>query len=289
MYFFKFYYPKNSNKKGLVILMLILLILSILQAIKINRPLQFKMLDIGQGDSLLIQTPEYKNILIDAGINGNVIDQLSKELYFFRPTIDLFILTHGDIDHYKGMFDILEKYKVKMVLLSGVNNKGFLYQNFITAVKKRGIKIQFADSGRDIHIGQGIYLDILFPISGKSLIGQSVKNKNNVSIMARLMTQDKKGWRSLIMLAGDAEIEQEKEVLLSGQNLQAEILKVGHHGSRTSTTDAFLKAVKPTTALISVGKNNQFGHPHSETIEKLKANKIKTQSTASEGVIIISF
>lgn len=289
--FFVFKHQWSSTQKRLIIFLLIgLLYLCAHQTLYIKQPLRFKMLNIGQGDALLIQTPEYKNILIDTGIDGaNMVDELSNELYFFRPVIDLFILTHGDLDHYGGIFDVLEKYEVKEVMLNGVHNSGFLYQHFLSQLKEKGIKITYANSDQDVQIGPHLYLDFLFPISGNSLIGQSVKNKNNVSIMARLMQRTKEGWKPLIMLTGDAETEQEQELLLSGQDLKADILKVGHHGSRTSTTDSFLKAVQPNLALVSAGKDNSFGHPHPETIEKLSAANIKIKSTIEEGTIVIDF
>lgn len=266
-----------------------LLILTLFQVIHIHQSLQFKMLDIGQGDALLIQTPEHKNILIDAGYDGAIIDRLSEELGFFDKTIDLFILSHSHRDHYAGLLEVLNKYKIKQTLVTGAHSDDILYQYFLDEIRKKDIPIHLANNQKDVHIGTNLYLDILFPFSEKSVVGQRVHNKNNVSIVARLMQKTNVGWKPLVMLTGDAEIEEERDLLLSDQNLSANVLKVGHHGSRTATSDNFLEAVSPKTSLISAGQNNSFNHPHEETMDKLAEKEIKTHITAEEGTIIINF
>jgi len=228
-----------------------------------NNNLRTSVLSVGQGDAILIQTPEYKNILIDAGENGQVIEELGKQLSFFDQTIDLFILTHPHLDHFGGLFEILNKYDVKQVMMTGVASENPLYQELINEIKELNIPIIFPLNTKDIQIGTNSYLDILHP--NQSFVGQEVDNLNNSSIVLKLVG----GNLCQILLTGDAEHELEKEIILSGQDLNCPIFKLGHHGSRTATSDEFLNAIKPETAIISAGLDNKFGHPHQETMDKI--------------------
>lgn len=263
------------------------LFLALLVLFDVHRNLEVSVLDVGQGDAILIQTPEYHNILIDAGPDSTVVDQLGKQLSFFDKSIDLFILTHPDRDHYAGILDVLQKYEIKKVLLTGIDNEDSFYWTFLDKAKSRDTELVFIQNHQDLQISPHLYLDILYPFQGQSLIGQKVKNKNNTSILARLMRRNKEGWEALIMFTGDAEIEQEREILLSGQELKGKVLKLGHHGSKSSTSSAFLAAVQPHMAIVSAGKDNKFGHPHEEVMERVKGLEIRR--TDQEGTIEIGW
>ncbi len=260
------------------------MILAIFQFFAVSQSLSVTVLDVGQGDSILIQTPEYHNVLIDAGEGSKVVDELGKQLSFFDKTIDLFILTHPHRDHYGGLLDVMQKYDVEGVVITGVPSKDPVYLELVRQVKERNIPIVFPNSDQDIQIGQNLFLDILYPLVDHSLIGQEVRNKNNTSVVTQLVRRQSDGWESLVMLTGDAEIGEEREILLSGQSVGAEILKVGHHGSRTATSDAFLSAVNPKTAVISLGEDNSYEHPHPETLEKLRG--LEVRQTMVEGSIV---
>lgn len=227
--------------------------------------LSVSILNVGQGDSILIQTPEYKNILIDAGENSQVIDELGSKINFFDQTIDLAIITHPHRDHFGGFLDVMQKYPIKRFMLTGASASDPMYTALLDAIKTQKIPIIFPNNDKDLQIGKNSYLDIIYPLKDQNLLGQNVDNKNNTSIVANLITNNK----SQILLTGDAEHEEEREILLSGQNIQSPILKLGHHGSRTATSNEFLSAVSPQTAIISAGINNKFDHPHQETLDKL--------------------
>jgi len=154
-------------------------LLTIVQLFDIYQPLKISFLDVGQGDAILIQTPQYHNILIDAGPDSMVVDQISRQLTFFDKTIDIFILTHPHRDHYGGILDVMQKYQVKKVILTGVISKDPVYLAFLDTIKKKNIEIVFIDNHQDLQIGSNVYLDILYPLKGQSLVGQSVYNKNN--------------------------------------------------------------------------------------------------------------
>lgn len=238
-------------------------------------------LDVGQGDAILIQTPEHKNILIDAGPDATVVDRLGKHMGFFDKTIDFFVLTHPHADHFGGLPDILQKYQIKQALITGVAASDPLYTEAIRTLKTQHIPIIFAEGGTDWQIGHGTVLDVLYPLAGQSLLGAKADNLNNTSVAIRLISPDGK----TALLTGDAEKEEEREILLASLEMQADILKAGHHGSRTATSDIFLQAVRPDTVVISAGKDNTFGHPHAETLDRLKG--LDVRQTVLEGDIVL--
>ncbi|MBU0706240.1 MBL fold metallo-hydrolase [Patescibacteria group bacterium] len=273
--------PRLSSKQwalSLIILALVL-ILSLYQFFQITDN-QFKLsfLDVGQGDAILIQTPEYKNILIDAGPDGKVVDELSKKLNFFNQKIDLFIMTHPDLDHYAGILDIFQKYPVKSVMITGIVVENSIYKTFLSELKTRQIPIIYPANLHDLQISRDLFLDFLYPLAGQSLIGQEPKNRNDTSIS--LIIRDGNG-TPLALLTGDAEEAEELDMLLSGQDLKAPVFKLGHHGSKTASTEPFLQAIEPRTVIVSAGIDNKFGHPHTETLERVKGLNILSTTTGT--------
>jgi len=264
-----------------------ILLLSFLALADLSHPLEISVLDVDQGDAILIQTPERHRILIDAGPDSCVVDQLGRQMGFFDKTIDLFVLTHPHDDHYGGILDVMQKYKIKKILITGAYSGDPVYQAFVKRANDDNIEIVFNQNHQDFQIGPNVYLDILYPFKGQSLVGQDIANDNNASIVSRLVQLTPDGWESLALLTGDAEHEEEAEILLSGQEVVSDILKVGHHGSRTATSDAFLAAVNPTIAIISAGEGNQFDHPHPEITEKLRG--LDVRQTMEEGIIVVDF
>ncbi|MBN2307081.1 MBL fold metallo-hydrolase [Candidatus Peregrinibacteria bacterium] len=276
--------PQLSPKQwalSLTILAL-LLMLSLYQLFQItDNKYQLSFLNVGQGDAILIQTPEYRNILIDAGPDGKVVEELSKKLNFFNQKIDLFILTHPDLDHYGGMLDILQKYPVKTVIMTGIGLENELYSAFLNELKSKKIPITYPDNAHDLQISQNIFLDFLYPFEGRSLIGLEPKNRNDTSISLVIRNTD---GQPLALLTGDAEEAQELDLLLSGQNLAAPIFKLGHHGSRTASSEQFLTAAQPETIIVSAGIDNKFGHPHEETLERVR--DLEILSTTNGTVVV---
>ncbi|MFH0820407.1 MAG: MBL fold metallo-hydrolase [Candidatus Peregrinibacteria bacterium] len=260
------------------------LVLVALQFLKMtDARLKLSFLDVGQGDAILIQTEDHKNILIDAGAGSAVVDRLGEKLGFFDKSIDLFVMTHPDQDHYAGILDLFGKYEIRRIVMTGVASEGALYRSFLDQVKARAIPVTFAQNNQDLWLGGDAYLDILYPLEGHDFVAKTVKNKNDTSIVTRLVHQGK----VVAVITGDAGFPEEREVLLAGQEVQGEILKLGHHGSRASTSDEWLKAVNPKIAVISASSDNKFGHPHPETVERVK--NLEARSTAKEGTISITF
>jgi competence protein ComEC len=266
---------------------LALLGLSIFQAFRLNQGGRIQFLDVGQGDAILIQTPEFHQILIDAGPGSAVVDELGRTMDFFDKSIDLFVLTHPDRDHFGGILDAIQKYTIGRILMVGIASDDAFYREFEDQIRGLGIPVDFAESDRDYQIGPDLYLDVLYPVPGRSLVGQKLEDKNNSSAVVRLVQMTENGIRPIALITGDAERPEEYEILRSGEEVDAEILKLGHHGSKSSTSEAWLVAVSPKIAVVSAGADNRYGHPAPETMEKVK--NLEVRRTDREGTITIKF
>jgi competence protein ComEC len=224
---------------------------------KISPELQLHVLNIGQGDALLLITPEQHHILIDGGPGNSVLTELSEVLPESFREIDLMILTHPHADHMEGLIPVLDRFEVKAVMMSAPAYNSEVYDAFLEAVKEENCEIYFADDDVDFRFAS-LELDTIYPF--EALTDSYLENINNASPVIRV-----NDW---LLLTGDAELEVEAELLEAGIDLDVDILKAGHHGSRTSSSWEFLEAVSPTIMLISAGVDNSYGHPHEETLEK---------------------
>lgn len=244
-----------------------------------HRSLTFSMLDVGQGDGLFIESPTGTQIMFDAGPARKVLGPLSQVMSPFDKSIDALVITNPDADHISGFLDILKTYKVGAVFESGALTDSKIYQNFKEEIKKQKIPDILAKKGMRLDLGGGVFIDILFPDRDVSEWAT-----NDGSVVARLSYG-----QTSIMLTGDATIKTEKIILSenSQAKLRSTILKVGHHGSRTSSSPEFVKSVSPLYALISDGKDNSYGHPHQETLNTLAQIGAKILRTDVLGTIII--
>ncbi len=232
-------------------------------------------LDVGQGDSVLLTMPSGERMLVDGGPNDVVIQRLSEVLPFYEDEIDYLVLTHPHADHLNGLIEVLKRYEVKGVFLTGADYHAAALDAFYELLD--GVEVHFLDGGSDVFVG-GVFLDVLYPQLG--VIGQEFENINNSSITFRVLNA--RG-EAFLMLSGDLETEGEEHLL--DLNLSAEILKAGHHGSRTSSSLEFLEAVGPKELVISCGVDNRFSHPHAETLEKAAQLGLMVRRTDLEGTI----
>jgi len=257
--------PNKLYKILIPLIVLVLILLLSLYWININKPKQLKVaiLDVGQGDAILIQTPFGQNVLIDGGADDSVAYGLSHNLSWWNRTIDLMILTHPHDDHVSGLVDVIKRYNVKKIAYTGVVHSSPNYLAWLKLIQSQKIPITIIDQPRKIVFGDDCYLDVLYPFD--SLLNKEIENINNSSIVAKLVYRDVK-----FLLTGDAEKVVEEKLLASGTDISAQILKVPHHGSDTGMTENFLKKVNPDIAVISVGKDNKFGHPNGRTINRLE-------------------
>jgi competence protein ComEC len=225
--------------------------------------LHVSFLDVGQGDAILIQTPDGQDILIDGGPDFQKINlELSEKLPFWDRTIDLVVCTQPQADHVTGLIEVLLRYKVKQVLEPGVSYNSSAYQEWLNVVEDKGIEYNTARAGQEIDLGNGIEMEVLNP--PESLFEETSHDVDNNGVVLRLT------WGKVSFLF-TADIREEAEFELIGRraNLKSTVLKVAHHGSETSTSPQFLAAVDPEVAVISVGADNTFGHPSPEVVERL--------------------
>ncbi|MFH1375484.1 MAG: MBL fold metallo-hydrolase [Patescibacteria group bacterium] len=225
------------------------------------------ILDVGQGDSILIRTPLNQKILIDGGPGSSILTPLSQELGFLERRIELLIITHPDADHIAGFTEIFRRYQVENVLLTGVQHSTAWYRDILTQIANQNIPTLIASSEVDFDFGSGVVLDTVWP--REPLAGKAPADANAASVVSRLTFG-----QTAILLTGDFDEAGEGELLRTPQNLAAEVLKLGHHGAKTSSSAEFLQATNPQIALVSAGEDNQFGHPSPEIIERVKDQEI---------------
>ena len=251
----------KNIKKIIKIIAIILLIISFLTMLArvINPTLKIYFIDVGQGDSTLIITPKGKKILIDGGEGKNEI-LLPYLLDRGINKIDYIIISHFDSDHCNGLIEVMEKIKVGKVIVSKQPEESEEYRNISEIIKQKNIEAYVVKAQDRITIEKDLYINILNP-AGKL----EFKDLNNNAIVAKLIYKN-----FSILFTGDIEKAEENIAQKYKNNLKSTILKVAHHGSKTSTNEKFLKYVEPQIALIGVGENNKFGHPNQQTIEKLK-------------------
>lgn len=245
--------------------------------------LRVSYLDIGQGDATFIESPTGVQVLVDGGRNDRaVLRELPKVMGFFDRRIDMVVATHPDSDHIGGLIDVLKRYDVDTILMTNNVNDTPAYDAFMVEVRREGATILEAqrDQVYDLGLGESgsTTLTILFPDRDVEHL-----ESNTSSIVARLSYGE-----ADFLLTGDSPSAIERYLVeLDGTALRSEVLKLGHHGSRTSTDSQFLEMVKPKYGIISAGKNNEYGHPHKEVMELLSVYNVEPRNTADLGTITI--
>ena len=232
--------------------------------------------DVGQGDAIFIESPNGNQVLIDGGPDSMVVQKLGKTMPFYDKDIDIIALTHSDADHVTGLIEVLNRYEVGNIVYSNIVRNSALYGAWQNAVVKEGADIVEPVFGKVIDLGNGVTLTILHP--AKSLMGKIMEKANNESIVLTL-----KYGETEILLTGDIETKTERQMILRGADLDADILKVAHHGSKTSTIEEFLYEVSPRIAVIQVGAKNRYGHPTQEVLKRLDGYGIKYYRTDIHG------
>lgn len=237
---------------------------------------RISFLDVGQGDSILIQTPHGAQILIDGGKDATVLRRLSEHLPLFDRTIDVVIATHPDADHVGGLVDVVKRYDVGHVYYTPMEHDTPQVELFENALAGRNISAEHLRAGDVLKLDDEIFLHILHP--------QSVlvhDDTNDSSVVAQFVYRD-----ATALFTGDASVDIEYELVHRyGAALKSSILKLGHHGSYTSTSDIFLNFVKPAHVVISRGCDNEYGHPHREVTERLLQNQLQSFDTCDDGSI----
>ncbi len=235
-------------------------------------------LDVGQGDAIFIEAPNGNQILIDGGPNKSVLRELGGIMPFYDRSIDMVIATHPDKDHITGLSAVMNKFRVNMFMESQVQSSSGVYKELNNVVEKKGLKKIMAKRGERIFLGSDVYIDVLSP--DRNTDGWET---NTASVIVKLVYKN-----TSFILSGDAPKKMEEYIAsLDREGLTANVLKLGHHGSRTSTSEFFLSAVNPQYAIISAGTDNRYGHPHKEVVDMLKRFEIPSLATYENGTIII--
>jgi competence protein ComEC len=240
--------------------------------------LEFSVLDVGQGDAILIETPAGQNVLIDAGEGELVIRRLSEELAWWDRHIDLLVLTHPHSDHFGGMIPLFARYEVGTVLHNGLSVEGADYEAWSKALATEGSEIRIIEQAQTISLGGDCSLSLIYPRTEADL--SELTDLNESSLVSRL---DCLGASFLLM--GDAGKETEHKLLESGIGLRSDVLKVGHHGSAGSSDTEFLAAVDADWALLSLGADNRFGHPSPKTERALAGSGAAILRTDQSGTL----
>lgn len=235
--------------------------------------------DVGQGDAILIQAPGGFDVLIDGGPDTIVVEKLGERLPFFDRTIELMVVTHPDSDHVAGLVEVSRRYHVQHLLGTFVDDELPAYNLLIGQLEKQGTEKIVARPGQSFNLPSA-ELTVLGPAGNH--VGAKPKDSNALSVVVRLETEGRS-----FLFTGDADIKEEGEIINLRQRVQSDVLKVGHHGSKSATSAAWLEAVRPTVAIISAGQDNRYGHPHPEIIDRLKQAGAAIHSTIEEGDICI--
>ena len=234
-------------------------------------------LDVGQGDAIFIETPDGVQVLIDGGPNVSVLRELPKQMPLLDKTIDVVLATHADKDHIGGLVDVLERYEVTTIVRTEATNDTGVSDAFDLVVEEENAEVVFARVGQQLVIGASTTLRIFSPASDPSDL-----ESNASSIIAQLRYGEIE-----FMLTGDAPSNIEEYLVKTfGDELESEVLKLGHHGSKTSTSENFLATVKPEYGVISAEIGNRYGHPHHEVVLRANEFDVKLSNTATDGTII---
>lgn len=238
--------------------------------------LKVSFLDVGQGDAIFVEAPNGNQVLIDGGSNKAVLKELGKVMPFYDRTIDAVIATHPDKDHIGGLIEVLKNYHSDFVMEPGVSSDTGTYQELKKTITDKKLPRILARRGMSLNLGDGARLNILFP--DRDTDGWET---NTSSIVAKLAYGD-----TSFLLTGDSPLAIEKYLsMIDGRNLKSDVLKAGHHGSRTSTSESFASLVSPEYAVISAGKDNRYGHPHKEVLDILEKTKATILKTYEQGTI----
>jgi len=240
---------------------------------EVEGELKVHFLDVGQGDSILITTGN-NAMLIDAGDRGygsSVVSYLKKQGV---KKLDYLILTHPHADHIGGAVEVINAFEIEKIIMPKVEHTTRTFENLLETIKNKGMRITTPVPGDGYELGSARF-KILAPNSS------GYKSLNDYSVVIRLTFGN-----TAFLFTGDAESMSESQILSKNFEVKSDVLKVGHHGSATSTSDRFLKSVKPKYAVISVGRGNKYGHPTQEVLERLDSYHVKVYRTDEVGTIV---
>lgn len=262
------------KSKSLIKIFSILLLVIYVNGCAREKLFSVHIIDVGQGDSIFIQTLEDKRILIDAGD-----EEAEHTVYSYLKRrgvkkIDVLIATHPDTDHIGSMDYIIDKFKISHLYMPNAKTNSEAFYNLLDSCKEKNLKIEYLTKGDRLKIDSSTTMEILSP--------STITDKNNLNSIVSLLNY--KGYEFLF--TGDAEKENESEILSSCNLPDIEFLKAGHHGSSSSSTDEFIEKLKPEAVAISCGYNNNYGHPHRSVLDTFRENGAVVYRTDKNGSLV---
>lgn len=238
--------------------------------------LRVYFLDVGQGDAVFIKSPSGNEMLIDGGSGREILKSLSEVMPFNDRKIDVLVATHPDSDHIGGLVQVLDRFNTDFIIETGLKSESQVYKSFEKNVENSNAQKILAERGMNIDLGKGVKLVVLFP--DRDLSGF---DSNDASIVAKLYFGN-----TSFMLTGDSPKKiEEYLVSLDKEMLKSDVLKVGHHGSKTSSLDSFVEIVDSEYAVIQAGRDNKYGHPHQEVLDILESQNIPILGNYDLGTI----
>lgn len=273
--------PLRSGKitavHGITLLVLLVWAFSITHtAAEKDGLLRVYFMNVGQGDAIFIQAPNGNQLLIDGGPDNTVISELGQVMPFYDHDIDVVMASHPHSDHISGLVEVLRRYDIRTIIEAKESYDSPQFKAWKDAVADEHSQEVEAVSGTDIDLGNGAVLSVLHPF--RSVAGTATKKPHDDMVAAML-----KYGKTKILFTGDMEAPVEKALMGRGAGLDADVLKVGHHGSKTSTGEEFLSAVSPQVAVIEVGAKNRYRHPASSVLERLENSGISYYRTDTDG------
>lgn len=262
------------KSKSLIKIFLLFLLVIYVNGCAAEKLFSVHIIDVGQGDSIFIQTLEDKRILIDAGD-----EEAEHTVYSYLKRrgvkkIDVLIATHPDTDHIGSMDYIIDKFKISHFYMPNAKTDSEAFYNLLDSCKEKNLKIEYLTKGDRLKIDSSTTMEILSP--------STITDKNNLNSIVSLLNY--KGYEFLF--TGDAEKENESEILSSCNLPDIEFLKAGHHGSSSSSTDEFIEKLKPEAVAISCGYNNDYGHPHRSVLDTFRENGSVVYRTDKNGSLV---
>lgn len=242
--------------------------------------LEIIFLDVGQGDSILIRTPSNSYGLIDAGRGTNILLPLGNYMPNNVRNLEFVILTHPDADHIEGFLQLAKRYTISNLFINKTFKESLLLNEILLLVKEKSIKNFSLYAGNDFKI-DSLNFDILWPIGISTLLEENNTNESSIALLLKYRNFE-------LYTAGDLGKSNELASLVGNINIKADVLKVGHHGSSTSSDETFITRLDPEVAVIQVGENNPYGHPTNETLKLIEEKEIKIYRTDKAGSIKIS-
>lgn len=242
-----------------------------------NGQLAIYFLDVGQGDAILLRTPQGADILIDGGPDNSVVYKLGKYLPFFDRQIELLILTHPHSDHVVGLNEVLKRYQAAEILTAAASSSAPEYWAWRNLIKEKKIKTEIINQQKDFLFDDGTVKLKVFPAPESE---EAANNLNDVSLIAQLFYGETEA-----IFTGD--LETEEELLKENIDWQSDVYKAGHHGSINANSLEFIKAVSPKIVVISCGQDNKFGHPHRAALNNFATIGAQVWRTDREGDVVV--